>query len=246
MFPMSSRAGLLAAAVIAAASAGCTSRPAPIAGSPPLEEFCLEAQRVVVRTDLKPQLVVHKDFDSFVKSKAVIEPLTIQQYVWYENEDPSRPMMISCKLKSADHLNEVFGAATSGGNGRCQDMNRLTYERVRASLGAVNVEPLMFDPAEEVSNADNPGMTGPDWLKPYAMTSRDDAGRLEVHSKGFRVDWTDTRFAATPARFRGVQYCHLVAPDYLARLVTGKVKPGVAVGRDVTPPGQSPAQSPAH
>ena len=63
-----------------------------------------------------------------------------------------------------------------------------------------------------------------------------------MRSKGFRVDWTDPQFAAMPGRFRGVQYCHLVAPEYLARLVTGKEKAGLSVGRDVTPVIPAPAQ----
>jgi hypothetical protein len=216
-------------------TAGCASQGGESFGpAPPLNEFCLEAQRVIVRTDVRPTLVVHADFDEFVKSKASIEPLTIHQYVWYEDDDPARPVMVSCKLKSSDHLNEAFGPGTSAGNGLCQDMNRLTYNRVRAALGAANVEALVFDPDEEVRNTENPGMTGPDWLKPYEMTWRDASGLLHLRSKGFRVDWTDPQFAAMPARFRGVQYCHLVAPEYLARLVTGKVPAGIVVGRDVT------------
>lgn len=242
MSPSSSLARLIAAAAFTTVAAGCASQPPAITGSPPLAEFCLEAQRVVVRTAVKPALVLHTDFDAFVKSKAAIEPLTIQQYIWYENDDPARPVMISCKLKSADHLNEAFGPGTSAGNGRCQDMNRLTYDRVRAALGVANVEPVMFDPAEEVRNAENPGMTGPDWLKPYQMTGRDESGVLQLRSKGFRVDWTDPQFAAMPGRFRGVQYCHLVAPEYLARLVTGKENAGLSVGRDVTPVIPAPAQ----
>lgn len=245
MSPPPSFHRLLAAATVTAVAAGCAAQPPAITGSPPLDAFCLEAQRVVVRTDVKPDLIVHTDFDAFVKSKAAIEPLTIQQYIWYENDDPARPVMVSCKLKSADHLNEAFGPGTSAGDGRCQDMNRLTYDRVRATLGAGNVEPVIFDPAEEVRNTENPGMTGPDWLKPYEMTWRDGSGALHLRSKGFRVDWTNPEFAAMPGRFRGVQYCHLVAPDYLARLVTGKVQAGVSVGRDVTPLPQAPAPQPA-
>ena len=242
MSPSLNFSRLAAAAAILAVAAGCASQPAQIAGSPPLREFCLEAQRVIVRTDVTPALILHTDFDAFVKSKAAIEPLTIQQYIWYEDDDPARPVMVSCKLKSADHLNEAFGAGTAAGNGRCQDMNRLTWDRVRATLGGVDVGQVVFDPAEEVRNTENPGMTGPDWLKPYAMTSRDEAGVLQLRSKGFRVDWTDPQFAAMPGRFRGVQYCHLVAPEYLARLLTGQVQPGVIVGRDVTLPAQAPTQ----
>ena len=230
-----------ALAVALAVAAGCASQPPPIAGSPPLGDFCLEAQRVVVRTDVKPALVVHTDFDGFVKSKAAIDPLTIHQYVWYEDDDPDRPMMISCKMKSADHLNEAFGPGTSAGDGLCQDMNRLTYDRVRATLGAVNVEAVVFDSAEVVSNTGNPGMTGPDWLAPYEMTWRDKSGVLHLRSKGFRVDWTDPQFAAMPGRFRGVQYCHLVAPVYLARVVTGRTRAGASVGRNVPALTQPPS-----
>jgi hypothetical protein len=216
-------------------AAGCASETAAtLTPAPPLDEFCLEVQRVVVRTAVKPTLIVHADFDSFVKSKAAIDPLTIHQYVWYEDEDRTRPVMVSCKLKSADHLNEAFGQGTSAGNGRCQDMNRLTYDRVRAARGADKVEPVEFDPAEEVRNEENPGMTGPDWLKPYQMTWRDESGILHVRSRGFRVDWTDPRFAALPGRFRGVQYCHLIAPEYLARLLSGQAPAGLSVGREVT------------
>lgn len=232
----------LLAAALAAVLSGCAAQPVQIAGTAPLPEFCLEVQRVVVRTAVTPALVLHTDFDGFVKSKASIEPLTIHEYIWYEADDPARPVMVSCKLKSADHLNEAFGPGTSAGNGRCQDMNRLTYDRVRDSLGAGKVETVVFDPAEDVRNTENPGMTGPDWLKPYEMTWRDASGVLHLRSKGFRVDWTDPQFASLPGRFRGVQYCHLIAPEYLARLVTGKAQAGLYVGRDPVPLSQPPGQ----
>jgi hypothetical protein len=248
-FPLIAR---VAAAAVLATATGCASQPAAAPKeAPPLAEFCLEAQQVIVHTDIQPTLIVHADFDAFVKSKALIEPLTIQQYIWYENDDATRPVMVSCKMKSADHLNEALGKGTSAGDGQCQDMNRLTFERVRATLGASATEPVIFDGAEVVQNTANPGMTGPDWLKPYAMTWRDDEGVLHLRSKGFRVDWTDPQFAAMPGRFRGVQYCHLIAPEYLARLVTGKASPGLVVGREITdlsraPPASAPASALGH
>ena len=237
-FPLIAR--FTVAAVLAAAT-GCALQPATtLPEAPPLAEFCLEAQRVIVQTNIRPALIVHTGFDAFVKSKALIEPLSIQQYIWYENDDTTRPVMVSCKMKSADHLNEAFGKGTSAGDGRCQDMNRLTWERVRARLGAKASGSLVFDSAEVVQNTENPGMTGPDWLKPYAMTWRDEAGVLHLRSKGFRVDWTDPQFAAMPGRFRGVQYCHLIAPEYLTRLVTGQAEAGLLVGREITDLSRAP------
>jgi hypothetical protein len=223
--------------LLAAVLTGCAAQPAGSA-APPLAEFCLEAQRVVVQTAVRPALVVHEDFDAFVLSKASIDPLTIHQYVW--RDEAGAALMVSCKMKSADHLNEAFGAGTSRGHRPCQDMNRLTWQRIRDGVPA-GPGRVVFDRNELVSNPANPGMTGPDWLAPYEMTWRDADGRLHVRSKGFRVDWLDPALASAPARFRGVQYCHFIAPEYLAALVAGTATPGRMVGKVVTeaprPPG---------
>ncbi len=224
------------------AGAGGASR----AGPGNLDDFCLEAQQVVVGTTVSPALTVHADFDAFVLSKALIDPLSIQQFVWREEDAGRAPVMISCKLKSADHLNDRFGAGTAAGNGPCQDMNRLTYRRVRATLGAAATLPVIFEPVEEVLNEENRGLTGPDWLKPYEMTWRDESGVLHVRTRGFRVDWLDPDLAEMPARFRGVQYCHFIAPEYLARLLRNEVEAGMKVGKEVVtaPQPAIPASAP--
>ena len=219
----------LAMTLSACTGAGGSSRAGP--GS--LDDFCLEAQQVVVGTTVSPALTVHENFDAFVLSKALIDPLSIQQFVWREENEGRAPVMISCKLKSADHLNDSFGAGTAAGNGLCQDMNRLTYSRVRATLGAAATPAVVFDPVEAVINEENRGLTGPDWLKPYEMTWRDESGVLHVRTKGFRVDWLDPALAEMPPRFRGIQYCHFIAPEYLARLLRNEVEAGIQVGKEV-------------
>lgn len=237
-----------AACVVLILLAGCGANPPRPETAPPtaIADFCLEAEAYVVRTEVRPALQVHADFTSFVKSKASIEPLTIHQYVWYADEARTRPVMVSCKLKNADHLNTVFGSGTAGPESRCQDLNRLNYTRLRARLAPAGQEPVVFDGNEEVSNVENPGMTGPDWLKPYKMTYRDEANVLHVRSKGFRVDWLDPRYQAMPGRFRGVQYCHFIAPEYLADLLLGKVAAGIVVGQEVGDTGQAPALPGSH
>ena len=75
-------------------------------------------------------------------------------------------------------------------------------------------------------------MTGPDWLAAYTMTYSV-AGELHIVSKGFIVDFTDERFAAAPERFRGVHYCHFIAPGHLQALLAGEVEPGTRIGQTV-------------
>lgn len=219
--------GALAAALLA----GCTG-PDELA-PPPVETFCQAAQELVTNTTVPATLVIHEDFDAFVKSKTSMEPLTIHEYVWYEDEARTKPVMISCKLKSADHINEVFGPGTAGPDGRCQDFNRMNYVRIRATDPDAGDQTVVFDPGESVFDPANPGMAGPNWLKPFELTAVDAKGQLHVRSKSFQVDWKDPRFAELPGKFRGVHYCHFIAPAYLDRLLKGEAEPGLLVGRSV-------------
>jgi hypothetical protein len=198
-------------------------------------EFCAEAQHLISRTDRTGEFVVHPDFDGFVQSKTSIDPLTLHAYVWNASDDPGRPVAISCKMKSADHLNAAFGADTAGPDGLCQDMNRETLRLVRAALPGA-ARQVVLDPNENVFNEKQPARTGADWLAPFSLTTEDDAGTLTIHSKGFRVDWLDPRFARMDARVRGVHYCHLIAPAHLRDLLTGRAAAGVKIGGVYTPP----------
>jgi hypothetical protein len=77
-------------------------------------------------------------------------------------------------------------------------------------------------------------MTGPDWLAPFVMTSA--AGdTLTIHTKGFIVDFSDPAYAKAPDRFRGVHYCHLIAPEHFEAVLRGTAPVGAVVGRQVDP-----------
>jgi hypothetical protein len=199
-------------------------------------EFCAEAQRFISRTDKTGEFVLHPDFDGFVQSKTSIDPLTMHAYVWNAPDDPGRPVAISCKMKSADHLNAAFGPGTAGPDALCQDMNRETLRLVRAALPDAAIRQVVLDPNENVFNEKQPATTGQDWLAPFLLTTEDAAGTLTIHSKGFRVDWLDPRFARMDARVRGVHYCHLIAPAYLRDLLAGRAAAGVQIGGVYKPP----------
>jgi hypothetical protein len=220
--------------------ASCAQEPFALKAVPEVDEYCLQAQRVVSKTDLDVSLVVQDSFDGFVKSKAVItesgEP-EIQQYNWLDDEGMVQG--ISCKLKSADHLNLVYGDGTAGPDGLCQDMNQAVFARVAGTVREPVYKQVVFDPAETVSNPEQPGMTGPDWLAPYTMTYVE-GEVLHIASKGFVVDFTDPAYAKAPERFRGVHYCHLIAPEYLVALLSGEAPPGAVVGREVNPAASNP------
>lgn len=213
--------------------------PAALAELPSTAGFCLTAEHIVTRTDLPMEVEAHDTFDAFVKSKAMVEGPTLQQFEW--RDDASRPVAVSCKLKSADHLVATDGPGNARPDGACQHMNRAMHALVARQVAALTYPRVVFDPQEVVVNEAQPGMTGPDWLAPFTLTSVDADGALRIHTKGFVVDFLDPALADAPARFRGIHYCHFIAPEHLRDLLAGTAKPCATVDRLVdtsTPPGR--------
>lgn len=205
--------------------------PYVLARLPIAENFCLDAQRVVTRTTVPMQVVIHADLPAFVKSKALIEGPTIQQFGWYDADGNIQGY--SCKMKSADHLNLVFGAGAAGPEGYCQTMNEQVYALVRREIDDPLFEQVVFDSNETPEGAVASNMTGPQWLLPYTLTSIDAAGDLHVAASGFVIEFGDPRYQRFPPSWRGTHYCHLVAPEYLAALLRGEAQAGAIVGQTI-------------
>ncbi len=208
---------------------------------PSEDKFCQAAQKLTARTPARLELVVHEDFNAFVKSKAIIDGPNgpqIQQYNW--TDDAGNLLGVSCKLKTAEHLNLALGEGTAGGEGVCQEFNREVFRLISQWVNPIAYTTVVFDEQETVENPEQPGMTGPDWLAPYEMTYVTGDNELHVRAKGFVVEFTDPRFARAPARFRGVHYCHYVAPGHLKAILQGDVEPLTVIGREVDTSGPAP------
>jgi hypothetical protein len=190
--------------------------------------FCRDVQQAIVGTRLVADNEVFTDLDGFVKSKPVAKPLQTRQYLWPEDGVPDRPRMVSCKMKTADHLIAEHGAGQAGADIGCSGVNRLTLRGVAASLTRDERRRLRFDPDEVVLEADFVTTLGPVWLEPYPMARLGADGRLHIQSRAMRNDWLDPRYLEAPPQFRGTRYCHLVAPEHLRRLLLGEVAPAAA------------------
>lgn len=216
-------------ALTIAACSSFSSQDGALTALPAPDAYCLEAQRIVTRTDVPMQLVVHSDFDAFVKSKAVIEGPTIHQYNWLAPD--SSLQGISCKMKSADHLNRVYGDGAAGPDGYCHDMNREVYRLLLQSAAVAPAPAPVFDLSESLDTPEQAGMIGPVWLLPFTLTYVDGADVLHIATKGFTIDFDDPRYQKFPDSWRGTHYCHLIAPDYLQALLNGTAEAGVVIGR---------------
>jgi hypothetical protein len=188
-------------------------------------DFCARAQRLIASTDLMPVNLAFAAPAGFVKSKPRIRPLETDQHLTYEEAGRTRPVRVSCKMKSADHIRAEYGSGAAGAGRDCRAVNEDTVARVFASLTEAE-EARVIIPRDRILLAeDRQALTGAAFTAGRDVVRMSPDGRLVIRALAIRVDWTDWRWRWMPERFRGQHSCHLVAPEYLRRIVLGQAVP---------------------
>lgn len=186
-----------------------------------LADFCSRAQQIIVETSLQPSNEIYDDFDAFTKSKPTVDPLVTMQYVWPEQHEQGGAQRVSCKMKTADHLQASHGVHSAGEDIGCRGVNQRILTEVMATMTDSERSRLTGDPDRTLIFADDIVTNqGPMWLEPYPMVARQ-GELLIIQAKGMRNDWTDPRYVNAPPQFRGTRYCHLITPSYLKALLLG-------------------------
>lgn len=190
------------------------------------EHFCSDVQAAIVASHIPVvRNEVFTQLEGFVKSKPDARPLETRQYVSDEADAPGHPRQVSCKMKTADHLRTEYGAQAAGEDIGCRGVNAQILQQVMATFTPEERGRARFGAGERVRFAEDIVTdNGPFWLEPYPL-AQEIAGELVIQSKAMQNDWLDPRYLAAPPRFRGTRYCHLIAPEYLRRLLLGDIKP---------------------
>ena len=203
------------------------------AGEVPLtsdEDYCASMQQFIAGTDLpvRNQMYAEGTYDTtFKESKPTAAPLVSHQYISYQQaggESAAYPMAISCKMKTAERIRTAHGGSegvTVGSEDRsCHQWVEKTISEIHAKLESEGGEGLL--PRDKiVLEPDNNVYIGPLWLRPHPyQVAYSEGGKLYLRSKVLHMEYY--RFLPVPDSFMGTHYCHLVAPEYLARLVSGQ------------------------
>jgi len=190
------------------------------------DQFCAAGQALITGARVPAVNTVYTDYPAFVESKPAPRPLATRQYVWFEDAAPTQPRMVSCKMKTADHIRVEYGADQVGDDLSCAAVNEMTLQAVLGSLTRTERRRLKFDAGRNVVlEPDLVTTNGPVWLEPFAVLRVAPDGALHVKAKGMKNDWLDPKLAKAEPRFKGTRYCHFVAPEYLKRALLGDVTP---------------------
>ena len=215
----------LAAGLLAA---GCASDPRPVVVGQPLtlptiNEYCATAQKEIAGSRVPARNKLMPEYATFSGASPSLQPLETLQFVQYADSQRTKPRMISCKLHSADKIRAAYGATAAGESTTCARLNRRTLDAVMASMterqkkkmpfkGSI---PILLDPDEQATSEAQ-------WLESFTMVQTDAGGTLRVRAKSLRGD--GNLRVSNKSSVGGRQYCHLIAPDYLKRILLGEVQ----------------------
>ena len=218
-------AGSLGAAVLLS---GCAGDPRPVVvgqklAVPTTTDYCSQAQKEIASSRVPSRNVLVTDFQSFAGMTPSIQPLETVQFVQYADPQRTRPRMISCKLHSAEKIRSAYGATAAGESTTCARLNRRTLDSVMATLTDRQKKKMPFKGTIPILlDADEQAANEAQWLESFAMVQTDAGGTLRIRAKALRGD-SNVRVSNKPAT-GGRQYCHLIAPDYLKRILLGEVQ----------------------
>jgi hypothetical protein len=209
--------------------AGCAndSRPSVVGQPlvlPALNDYCALAQKEIAASRVPARNVLMTDWQAFSRASPSVKPLETMQYVGYADAQRTRPRMISCKLHSSERIRAEYGATAAGEPSSCARLNRRTVDAVMASLTDRQKKKMPFKgPVPVMLEPDLQATSEAEWLDAFTMVETDAGGTLRIRAKSLAATGkvrVSTRAASNSQR----QYCHLIAPDYLKRILTGVVQ----------------------
>jgi len=186
------------------------------------DTFCAAVQEILAETNIPSELTVYSNMAAFRQSKPTPRPLTISQVVTLDKQ--SRPKMVSCKVKSADHIRAEYGKAAAGKQRYCREITVMVRAKVMAKLEAEDPG-LAAAVRGYVIEPDEPYTTGRMYLSPFPLAFEDNDGNLHINTQSLQVDWDNWRFYIMPNVLRGQTYCHLITPEYLEALARDQAQP---------------------
>jgi hypothetical protein len=211
-------------------AAGCASDPAPMVVGQPLtlptlNEYCAIAQKEVATSRVPARNVLLTDFQAFSRATPQVKPLETMQFVGYADAQKTRPRMISCKLHSAERIRAEYGATAAGEATTCARLNRRTLDAVMATMTDRQKKKMPFKgPVPVMLEPDLVASSEAEWLQEFTMVQTDAGGTLRIRAKSLGGVTTASRVSTRATAGAGRQYCQLIAPDYLKRVLTGEVQ----------------------
>ncbi len=189
-------------------------------------QFCVALQGFLASTTLAAENTLFDDMPSYRHSKPSAEPLKIYQVVTYAKQ---RPIVVSCKMKTAAHLRAVYGSHTAGDQKFCPDAARALQQQAVAELEHEGQADLAKKLAVAIVDQDEPFITGQAYLKDFQTLYNDASGVLHIRSPGLYQEYDSWYTVLLPDFLKGQSYCHLATVESLKAVAAGELPLGTVI-----------------
>lgn len=208
----------------------------PMLPDPTTPEFCVAVQHILANTDIDATNEIFNNMPDYRHSKPSPNPLMIYQVVTY---DDVGPIVVSCKVKTADHIRAVYGEDAAGEQRYCPEITRMVQAQAVAELQQWNPEAAAAAQAFVIDESE-PFMMGSSYLADFQSSYVGEDGAIHFQSPGLQTNWEDWLIWVMPNRLRGQTYCHLPTVAYMKRVAAGTTEPGATITTVDDAPTQPP------
>jgi len=192
---------------------------------PTSPDFCIAVQYILADTEIEPINEIFDNMPDYRHSKPSPNPLMIYQVVTY---DEVGPIVVSCKVKTADHIRSEYGDDAAGEQRYCPEITRMLKEQAVAELQQWNPDAAEVARSFVIDETE-PYMMGSSYLSDFQSSYLGEDGLIHFSSPGLQTNWDDWLIWIMPNRVRGQTYCHLPTLAYMKRLATGTTQPGATI-----------------
>ena len=196
-------------------------------GATTTPQTCADVMRRLAGVTLPVRNIIYTERAAFLISKPSVDPVETGQFLEYEDEARTRPAMLLCKAKSADHVVSVHGPGTARTDltTTCRDVNRDIVLGVWGTLTPSERATARITPQRIMLDGDDVKYQGSRWITPHQFAWTGEDGLPHLQARRLRADWTDWRWRLAPDSWRGTYYCQLASPEYVRRLMLGQARP---------------------
>ena len=192
---------------------------------PTSPDLCVAVQHILASTEIDATNEIFDNMPDYRHSKPSPNPLMIYQVVTY---DDIGPIVVSCKVKTADHIRAEYGEEAAGEQRYCPEIARMTQAQAVAELQQWNPDAASVAQSFVVDDIE-PYMMGSSYLSDFQSSYLGDDGLIHFQAPGLQTNWDDWLIWVMPNRLRGQTYCHLPTVAYMKRLATGTTEPGTTI-----------------
>jgi hypothetical protein len=199
-------------------------------------DFCVAVQKILANTEIEGTNEIFNNMPDYRHSKPEPNPLLIFQVVTY---DEVGPVVVSCKVKSVDHLHAEYGEDSAGPQVYCPAVTNQARDQAVSELQEEDPAAAEVAAAFVIDDTE-PYLMGKDYLGDFQPVYVGEDGATHIATPGLQSNWEGFMSYIMPDRFLGQTYCHLTTVDYMKRIAKGEVEPGATLttadDAPVTPP----------